>query len=180
MKKDFAPMLLGGDLRSIARSNEVARLVEDQQTFDDLFGLLLHHERLLVMRAADAIEKVTIRHPQFLMPHKNQLFSLLKGSMDKELKWHIAQLITRLSLTAEEQAEVWKILRYWVQNPNESKIVRVNSLQGLYEMTVQYPSMRERLLNVIDTVSHELIPSLQARSKKIRKLLDKHTSAKGN
>jgi hypothetical protein len=132
------------------------------------------------MRAADAIEKITIHHPEFLVPHKSQLLALLKGAMDKELKWHIAQLTVRVLLTPEEQEEVWKILRYWVQNPNESKIVRVNSLQGLYDMTIQYPSMNEHLLQIIETIEHEPIPSLQARIRKIRKLMDGRKSERGN
>ena len=96
MKKDFAPLLLGKDLRSIARSDEVARSVEDQESFDELFNLLLHHERLLVMRAADAIEKITIDNRKFLEPHRSQLLSLLKSAIHKELKWHIAALVTRV------------------------------------------------------------------------------------
>ena len=164
---DFAHLLLGKDLRTIRKSNEVAEMVRDQESFDKLFGLLLHHERPLVMRAADAEEKVTITHKEFLAPHKFQLLSLLKSAVHKELKWHIAQLVSRLSLSPEELKEVWSILAYWTQNPNESKIVRVNALQGLFDLSRNDPALKTIFENILQNLEHESIPSLKARIKKL-------------
>ena len=169
MIKDFTVLLLGKDLRSISRTNEVVRAVVDQVSFDELFNLLLHHERLLVMRAADGIEKVTIRHPEFLAPHKRQLLSLLRSSIHKELKWHMALLISRVSLSDEELREVWSILSYWVKNPNESKIVRVNSLQGMYEIARRHAALKPSFDEILRVVEREPIPSIQARIKKLRR-----------
>lgn len=169
--QDFAHLLLGKDLRTINKANEVAQLVQDQASFDSLFGLLFHHERTLVMRAADAVEKITVKHREFLKPHKAQLMSLLKSAIHIELKWHIAQLVPRLPLDPHELQEVWSILSYWAQNPNESKIVRVNSLQGLFDLALETPAFRNSFVKILDVVEHEPIPSLRARIKKLRKLL---------
>ncbi len=166
---DFAHLLLGKDLRTIKKGNEVAKMVGDQESFDQLFGLLLHHERPLVMRAADAVEKVTINHKEFLEPHKFQLLSLLKSAVHKELKWHIAQLVSRLSLSQEELKEVWSILAYWAQNPNESKIVRVNALQGLFDLSRDAPALKRIFEDILQNLAHESIPSLKARIKKLSK-----------
>ena len=145
--------------------------VQDQSTFDELFNLTLHHERPLVMRAVDAVEKITQKHPEFLAPHKAQLLSILKSADHKELKWHIAQLLSRVELTASEVDEVWHLLTYWVLNRNESKIVRVNALQGLFELSLINVRLRNDFLNTMAQLEHEAIPSLQARIKKIKKLL---------
>jgi hypothetical protein len=169
---NFAHLLLGKDRRTIGKADNVVQLVVNQASFDELFALLFHHERTLVMRAADAVEKVTRKHTEFLVPHKMQLLSLLQSAIHLELKWHIAQLIPRLPLDPHELQEVWSILSYWAKNPNESKIVRVNSLQGLYEISSNNPAFKKNLVSIIDTVDHELIPSLKARIKKLRKLLD--------
>ena len=171
MKIDFAPLLLGKDLRSISRSDEVARTVEDQESFDQLFNLLLRSERLLVMRAADAIEKITLSHPGFLQPHKKQLLSLLKSSVHKEFKWHLGLLTTRVDLDKEELREVWGVLGYWAQNPNESRIVRVNSIQGLFELVQKDPTLREAFENVLKAIENESVPSLRARIKKLKKAM---------
>lgn len=168
---NFAHLLLGKDRRTIGKADHVVQLVVDQPSFDELFSLLFHHERTLVMRAADAVEKITHKHKEFLVPHKMQLLSLLNSAIHIELKWHIAQLVPRLPLDPHEIKEVWSILSYWAQNPNESKIVRVNSLQGLFDLTRNTPAFKNSLLSILDTIEHEPIPSLKARIKKLRKLL---------
>lgn len=169
--QDFARLLLGKDLRTIKKSNKVVQLVEDQATFDTLFALLLHHERTLVMRAADAVEKITIRHKEFLQPHKHQILSLLKSPIPIEFKWHVAQLIPRLQWDPEELQDVWTTLAYWAQNPNESKIVRVSALQALFELSQLNPSFKQRFINVFQILEHETIPSLKARIRKLRKAM---------
>jgi hypothetical protein len=169
--QDFAPFLMGKDLRRIKKANDVVQLVQDQASFDALFALLFHQERTLVMRAADAVEKITIRNKQFLAPHKDQLLSLLFSAINKELKWHVAQLVPRLPLQPHELKQAWSILTYWAQNPNESKIVRVNALQTLFDLALQTPAFMNDFVAVLDKVELEPIPSLRARIKKIRKLL---------
>jgi hypothetical protein len=167
---NFAHLLLGKDRRSIAGSDEVVQAVRDQPTFDELFGLLLHHERLLVMRAADAVEKITTNNKAFLTPHKGQLLALLKSALHNELKWHLALLVSRLQLDENELNDVWRILSYWALNPNESKIVRVNSIQGLFELSHQYSGFDDALSHIFQALQYEKIPSLQARLRKLSKI----------
>ena len=99
-----------------------------------------------------------------------QLLSLLKSALDKELKWHIALLVPRLSLNSEELKNVWAILTYWAQNPNESKIARVNSLQGLFELSNEHPPLKPDFEKTVGLLEHIPIPSIQARIKKIKRL----------
>lgn len=56
----FEEILKGGDLRSIGKTNEVVGMVNNQKSFDELYQLLFHPDRKIVMRAADAIEKITL------------------------------------------------------------------------------------------------------------------------
>ena len=170
-KQSFSNLLMGNDLRAVKQNSIVVRSVNDQRSFDELFALVFHHERHLVMRAVDAVEKVTLKHPEFLRPHKAQLMIVLKSADHKELKWHIAQLIPRVELSKSELVDVRHILCYWALNKNESKIVRVNALQGLFDLSRAHPEVREDVVKAISSVEHELIPSIQARIKKLKKLL---------
>jgi hypothetical protein len=173
MNNDIAHLLLGKgkDLRTISGNHEVIATVSNQETFDKLFVLLFHHERALAMRAADAVEKITRKRNEFLEPHKPQLLRLLKGSMNIELKWHIAQLMSRVMLTANELDDVWHILSYWSQNPNESKIVRVNALQALFELSRKFPDLKMDFEHVLHILEHIPIPSIQARVRKLKKIM---------
>jgi len=159
---------MGKDLRISRRNEEVMRRIKDQPSFDELFVFLFHHERPLVMRAADAVEKITRHHPEFLQPHKAHVLSLVKTSDHIELKWHIAQLLPRLELTAQELEHVWHTLHYWAMNPNEGKIVRINALQSLYNLSLMHPAFKTFFDDTLAALMHERIPSIQARTRKLR------------
>jgi hypothetical protein len=94
---DVKKYLQGGDLRSIADVDQLVPLIKTQKTFDELFSCLDSDDRLIVMRAADAIEKITRDHPKYLDSHKNRLIRILDTARDKELKWHLALLIPGIS-----------------------------------------------------------------------------------
>ena len=124
-KESLIGVLLGKDLRTIRQNGVVVNSIHDQQSFDELFSLVFHHDRPLVMRAIDAVEKVTSKRPEFLIAHKFQLLEILNSADHKELKWHIAQLIPRVNVTAAELKDVWNKFACWALNKSESKIVRV-------------------------------------------------------
>ena len=159
--------LQGGDLRSIAKVAQVIKLVNSQFEFDQLFSHLYATDRLIVMRAADAIEKIASANPQYLVDHKNELFKFLLMAEDKEFKWHLALLISYLTLTKHELNQAWKKLSEWVKDKNESKIVRVNSLQALYDLSKRYKEHESKFALIVHSLKSENIPSLNARIKKL-------------
>lgn len=69
-QESFTSLLLGRDLRTVKQNSILVQAVKDQHAFDELFSLVFHHERPLVMRAVDAVEKITVKHPEFLIPHR--------------------------------------------------------------------------------------------------------------
>lgn len=166
----FQDILQGGDLRSIGKANEVVALVKNQTDFDELFPGLSHPDRKVVMRTADAIEKITLKNPDFLQKHKKALLKLCQKDQDIELKWHLALLLPRLSLTPKELQSVWNLLTLWARNAEESKIVRVNSIQGLFELLSQLPGMSQDFEFTLAEMEKENIASIHARIRKIRKL----------
>jgi hypothetical protein len=119
------------------------------------------------MRAADTVEKVTRKNPRYLYAHKGQLLSVMKSADHKELKWHIAQLMPRIPLSPQELTDVWHILSYWVRNTNESRIVRVNALQALFDIQTLHPRFTEDFRATLGSLKREQVPSLQARIRKL-------------
>jgi len=165
----FEKILSGGDLRSIGKSNKLILKINNANDFDELFKYLYNVDRLVVMRAADTIERITIDNPQYLTKHKNEIIELCDAAKDKELKWHLALLIPRLNLNNREYEKAWVTLTIWARDKDNSRIVRVNSLQGLFEMTKQQSKSAKDFWLTLHEIEKDNIPSINARIKNIRK-----------
>lgn len=164
-------MLEGGDLRSIGRSNEVvAKVLGQPQLFDVLISGIALDDPLLRMRCADAAEKVSVLHPDYLLPHKRTLIEDYSRIKQKEVRWHIAAMLARLSLTPEEQQHVIAILLDYTND--RSTIVRTLAMQALAELALRdatlLPEMRRRIgeLGIIGT------PAMRARGRMLLKKLN--------
>jgi hypothetical protein len=164
---EFDKILSGNDLRSIGKSNSVILKVQNQSNFDKLFKCLFHEDRLVVMRAADVIEKITINHTQYLSKHKKEIIKLCHVASDKELMWHLALLIPRLNLDKQEFGFVWDLLTRWAKDKKNSRIVRVNSIQGLFEMVKKENELERDFSLTLNELERENIPSINARIRKI-------------
>lgn len=155
-------LLNGADLRSLGNAGLVAGMIKCQQDFDSLFRLLYHSSRYVVMRAADALEKISRHQPEYLHRHTDEIFRLSRECKHKELKWHLAQLIPRVtsSLTV---GRAWKTLLQWAIDKSASRICRVNSIQGMYEISLRYPDFKTEFRDLLPSLEAENIPSLNAR-----------------
>jgi len=169
MKDKLLEKLSGGDLRSIGKADLIANEIQNQKDFDILFDCLHSDNRLIVMRAADAVEKITIRCADYLSGHKKELLGFCKCAENIEFKWHLALLLPRLSLSKNEYNFVWETLSAWLLDQKESKIVRANSIQALFELSGQDLAAKEKLDNILKKVEKEKVPSLLARIRKIRR-----------
>lgn len=120
------------------------------------------------MRAIDAIEKITLKHPNYISKHKKEILNFSTFALDKELKWHLAQIIPRLSLTPHELTKAWKLLTNWALDKNNSRIVRVNSIQGLFEMQIVHNDLTQEFSKTLTELEKEHIPSINARIRSIK------------
>lgn len=164
---DIKKYLQGGDLRSIADVEQLIPLIKTQKDFDKLFQFLSSDNRLIVMRAVDAIEKITRDQPEYLDAYKSRLITLLRTARDKELKWHLVLMVSRINLSGNELEQVWNKLKDFARDKSESKIVRVNSLQALYELSRHNKELKKEFDLIASEVKAENIPSINARLRKL-------------
>jgi hypothetical protein len=160
-------LLSGGNLRSISGSSEVVKLICNQENFDTLFDFLYNGNRLIVMRAADSIEKISRNHGSYLDKYKTSLLDLITVATDKELKRHLAQLVPRLKLNNDEKNSAFEVLKKWLLNENESKIVRANSIQALYELSYSNKALAKDFDEILNNIEKANIPSINARIRKL-------------
>jgi hypothetical protein len=166
--ENIEELLKGGDLRSLGQSKLIVSQVSDQESFDKLYKQLFHKDRLVVMRAADVIEKITLKDCSFLVRHSSDLVKLTENATNKELKWHLSLLTTRVTLTNKEAEKVWQILARWATDKKESRIVRVNALQGLFNLLLLNNELTQDFNLIVSTIIRENIPSILARLRKLK------------
>ncbi len=175
----FPHLLLGRKLRT-DRQQRIQESVEDQASFDELFRLVFHNEKLVAQRAMRAVIQLVKQNPEFLQAHAEHLLKLLRSPDHKEIKGLIIELIPKLELTLTDAESVWHILTYLALNQNEQRMIRTHALQSLYELTLQHYSFRFELSATLNALAADLTPSIHAKVLRIKMLLSKHETVKVN
>lgn len=168
--KRIIESLKGGDLRSIARSGDaVTAVLKNPALFAELMACMLDGDRLVRMRAADAVEKVTRIHPEWLAPWKGALLGDISALEEKEVRWHVAQLLPRLGLTSSERAIAVGILLGYLNDP--SSIVKTFSMQALADLAEEDEPLRDDVLPLIERLTLTGTPAMKSRGRKLLKQL---------
>jgi hypothetical protein len=158
--------LAGGDRRSIGRSDEVvADLLADPALFPLVFEGMLHEDPVVRMRAADAVEKASAQRPEYLQPLKSRLLQEVARSEQQEVRWHVAQMLPRLDLSAAERETAVAILTGYLDD--ESKIVKTFSMQALADLAAQDASLRPQVTALVEELTRTGSPAMQSRGRKL-------------
>jgi hypothetical protein len=163
---DILDKLRGGDRRSIGRSDEVVRLVSwNPSLFPRLFRGIQDPDPVVRMRSADAVEKITSTHKDWLQPYKNDLLGKIARNSQKEVRWHVAQMLPRLHMSPDERDVASSILFRYLED--DSSIVRTFSMQGLADLAMQDASLRKRVIPVLEFLTTTGSPAMRSRGRKL-------------
>jgi HEAT repeat protein len=163
--------LSGGDRRSIGASDKiVAEVLGNPSLFEDLFQGLFDEDTLIRMRAADAVEKITQRHPDWLTPYKSTLLDDIAASEQQEVRWHVAQMLPKLHLVGREQAIAVRILKRYLKD--ESSIVKTFALQALADLSQENSTLRKQVIHLVKNSLRVGTPAMKSRARKILKQFD--------
>jgi hypothetical protein len=169
MEHNLEPILkklLGIDRRSIGNSNDVVSdVISDPSLFEIVFKGMSYDDPILRMRCADVVEKVTIRHPEYLVPYKRTLINEVSKINQQEVRWHVALLFSRLVLTNGDRKEVLKILYGYLKD--KSKIVKTFSMQALADIAGQDESLKPGIIHKLEVLTQEGSPAMKSRGTKL-------------
>jgi hypothetical protein len=158
--------LVGTDRRSIGNSNEVVSdIISDSSLFEIVIKGMSCKDPVLRMRCADVVEKVTVQHPEYLVPYTRNLIDEVAKINQQEVRWHVAQLFSRLELTNDDRKEVLKILSIYLKD--KSKIVRTFSMQALADMAEQDKSLKPGIVQTLEVLTREGSPAMKSRGRKL-------------
>jgi hypothetical protein len=163
---DLLDKLTGGDRRSIGRSDEVVFDVLDHPAlFDTLFHRMLSDDPLIRMRAADAVEKVTARHPEYLEPYRALLLGRVAEIEQQEVRWHVAQMLPRLTWGKEERAACVALLLRYLEDA--SKIVKTSAMQALADFADRDLDLLPQVLDLLQALTRTGSPAMRSRGRKL-------------
>jgi hypothetical protein len=164
--------LSGGDRRSIGRSNEiVAEVLARPGHFRHVFAGLSSDDPVVRMRAADAVEKITVRRPELLQPFKKKLLAVAGSTGQQEVRWHAALMIPRLKLTARERAVAADIFFDYLRD--RSSIVKTWAMQALFDLACNDSSLLAKILPLVEELTEIGTPAMRARGRKILQHLNR-------
>ena len=165
--------LKGGDLRSIGRAEEVvADILQNPALFGEVFEGMLNDDPLVRMRSADALEKVSSKHPEYLQPFKNRLINEVSQIKQQEVRWHVAQMFSYLEVSRVERDEMVKVLLSYLDT-DRSKIVKVFSMQTLADLAEKDELIRPKVVRKIEEILETGSPAIVSRAKKLLPRLKK-------
>jgi HEAT repeat protein len=166
--KPFWRMLQGGDRRSIGASNQVVRqTLQNPRRMRELVECLWSDDALVRMRAADAIEKVSVPHPDLIQRFKAELLGLSRETGQPEIRWHMALILPRLHLSRTEIERARATLRSYLQD--QSSIVKTCTLQGLMELSEGDAQAQAETVELLEICCRTGTPAMKARSRKLLK-----------
>lgn len=173
MNREVLRKLRGGDLRSLGRSGDIApEIANDPKRFAQAFAALLSADPVVRSRAADAVEKATRERPALLHPHKTVLLKRIALIEQQEVRWHVAQMLPRLELTAKERDSAIAVLFEYLED--KSSIVRTMAMQALADFAVRDERLRKRIVPVLEFLTKEGTPAMRARGRRLLRQLSLH------
>lgn len=159
--------LEGGDRRSIGR---VAEVIADVEANPRLFSSLVHAmvaaDACVAMRAADAVEKLAARHPDWLDPHADWLIDQAAGSALHEVRWHFAQICARLKMSRGQRQQVVAILESYLDD--RSAIVKTFAMQALTDLALADDNLLPIVARHIQELTQTGTPAMRARGRKLQ------------
>lgn len=166
MGNDLLKKLEGGDRRSIGRVEDVVReVLGDPDLFGMLFDGMSHPDPLVRMRSADAVEKLTAYRPEWLAPYKHRLLRQVARCEQQEVRWHVAQLFSRVKWTPRERRSVVNVLTGYLSD--QSKIVKTFSMQALADIALQDAELRPGILCQLEALTRTGSPAMRSRGRKL-------------
>jgi hypothetical protein len=168
---------------SSGRTAEVVSLVRaNPKKVAQLLECLWDDEPCVAMRAADALEKLTRRRAPVADEIQKSVLKTLQGAWkapligllaeatENKLRWCLAQVVTRLTLTPPECRRVAETLLSYLED--RSSIVKTCALQGLADLTRQDASLLPEAIDLLRIHSRSGTPAMRARGRMLLKQLE--------
>lgn len=155
-----------GDRRSIRGvPTVVKRVLADPRLLPYLLDGMSDPDPLIRMRCADATEKIGAVRPECLAPYKKRLMKLAEVSEQQEVRWHLAQLLSRLKLNRLERRRAVDTMTVYLRD--RSRIVKTFSMQALADIAAQDAELRPSIVRQLRKHTRTGSPAMKSRGRRL-------------
>ena len=170
--EEIRQLLSGGDRRSIADSNRVRLLIENNPSLvSELAALTADEDWLVTQRALDLMEKLAHEHADWIAPHKKILIGSLAASDKWEIRLQIVRALPLFHWSPTQAHRVEEILLENVVFPQT--FVRAWALDGLATLAERKMTLMPIVRRHLRDFERSPSKALQARAKQIRARLSR-------
>jgi hypothetical protein len=160
-------LLRGGDRRSIAQSDRVRTLMEnDASLVTVLVALTTDADWLVAQRALDLLEKLAHDHVDWIAPHKKIFIGPLAASDKWEIRLQIVRALPLFRWGPAQERRVEQVLLESVEFPQT--FVRAWALDGLATLAERRAGLQPVVTRHLRDFERSPSKALQARAKHIR------------
>jgi hypothetical protein len=169
---EIRQLLSGGDRRSIADSNRVRLLVENNPSLVvELIALTADEDWLVTQRALDLLEKLAHEHADWIAPHKKIFIGPLAASDKWEIRLQIVRALPLFRWSPTQAHRVEEILLENVAFPQT--FVRAWALDGLATLAERRVALMPIVRRHLRDFERSPSKALQARARQIRARLSR-------
>lgn len=165
MKLDIISLLRKGDKRTVHTVDMVVEFaLNNTEEIPSILNSMRSDDPGLAMRAADAIQKIFVLQPTLIRPYVSDLFDILTVCDQKEIRWHLAQILPGLPMTAiqtHHAAEIWLKDFY----SSESSIVKTFSMQAIFDVSNRSPILKSYFDDMAKYALDKGTPAMKSRAK---------------
>jgi HEAT repeat protein len=164
---DIEGLLTGGDPRTLRHVDDVVSgVLADPSLVAELVACLTSADEIVRMRAADALEKVCRRAPAQVCPYVDRLLAELAASEQPSVRWHLAQIVGEVDLTAPQRAAAVAMLEDNLEHGTDW-IVLTASMVTFTALARQDDSLRPYLVDRLRSLREHRLRSVARRATKL-------------
>ena len=152
----------------------VEGVLQSRRRLPALIECLLDPDAAVRMRAADALEKVSLTRARDIDRYAPVLIDLLAQTEQQEMQWHLAALLPRLRLSHRERRRTAELLQNCLEA--RSSIVKTFALQGLFDLSLCETSLKPTVIGLLRAAEKSGTPAMKARSRKLLARLEENQS----
>lgn len=170
MSTGILERLTGGDPRFLGEVDLIVTEVHRRpELLVDLVACLKSPDELVQARTANALKKIAAFDPTPLQPFAAPILKAWRSAHPLTAQWNLTLVVGKLELKPKQRALAHDLLFEGLSS--KSSLQRTFSMQALTDLAAQDPSLRERLVPLLDRLTTVGTAAMQARGRKLLRQL---------